>query len=171
MPFAKKFRAMMGFPFAGEMIGELTVESVDVRDEWGGAEGYGYGVRMVLRGPGGRQGVARALQPLFSQHPTTFSWYGNPYQLRFLKPEIESLGEKRYAVTVKGAGTRVFLEQDLDRFLRHLEEKRLLGERLDEGARERAIEAYLEEYRGEIKRSVDAYRRRLAKAEVEGGTA
>jgi len=93
MPFARKFRAMMNFPFPGDVVGDFTVESVNVRDEQGGAEGYVYGVSMVLRGPGGQQGVQRALKSLFAQHPTTFSGYGNPYQLWFRKAEIESLGD------------------------------------------------------------------------------
>ena len=40
MPFAKKFRAMMNFPFPGETIGDFTVESVDVHDEKSGEDGY-----------------------------------------------------------------------------------------------------------------------------------
>lgn len=73
MPFAKKFRAMMDFPFSGDTIDMFTVESVEVRDERGGSDGYVYDVQMVLQGPGGQQGVRHALKPLFSQHTTTFS--------------------------------------------------------------------------------------------------
>ena len=160
MPFAKKFRAMMDFPFPGDAIGDFTVERVDVRDEWGHPEGYVYAVAMVLRGPGGQQGVKRALASFFAQHPTTFSGYGNPYQLWFRKPEIESLGDRRYAVTVKGAGVRIFLDQELERLLAYLEhEGHLQGE--DRGA---LLAAYLEAYRAEIKRMVDRYRRRLDRA-------
>jgi hypothetical protein len=166
MPFAKKFRAMMDMPFAGDRIGEFDVESIDVHDEWGAPEGYAYSIRMVLCGTGGEQGVRRALKPMFSQHPTTFSGYGNPYQLWFHRPEIESLGDRRYAVTAKGAGARIYLEQDLDRFLRHLEEKGLVADRLDPAAGEALIEAYLEQYRGEIKRLVDRYRRKLDKTQA-----
>ena len=157
MPFANKFRAMMGFPFPGDAIGDFTVESVDVRDEWGHPEGYAYSVAMVLCGPGGKQGVKRALGPFFAQHPTTFSGYGNPYQLWFGKPEVESLGDRRYAVTVKGSGVRIFLEQDLERVLGHLVELGHLAEEDVEGL----LEAYLDAYRADIKRSVDRYRRRL----------
>jgi hypothetical protein len=162
MPFAKKFRAMMDFPFPGDTIGDLTVESVEVVDERSGGEGYVYGVRMVLRGPGGVQGVKRALKAFFSQHPTTFSGYGNPYQLWFRKPEIESLGDQRYTVTVKGAGGRVYLEQDLSRFLQYLTEGGLQAVPLDPTAQEQLVEAYLERYQGEIKRRVERYYRKLA---------
>ena len=152
---------MMNFPFPGDTIGDFTVESVDVRDEQGGQEGYVYGVRMVLRGPGGVQGVKRALKALFSQHPTTFSGYGNPYQLWFRKPEIESLGEQRYAVTVKGAGARVYLEPELRRFLQYINEDNQQAVPSDAAAQEALVEAYLDRYLTEIKRQVDRYTRKL----------
>ena len=164
MPFAKKFRAMMDFPFAGDTVGSFTVESVDVRDERGGSGRYAYSARMVLRGPGGQQGVRRALKALFSSHPTTFSGYGNPYQLWFGKPQIESLGDKRYAVRIEGAGARVFLEDELDRFLGYLDEEGRLATRSDQAAREALVETYMERYRAEIRRKVDRYRSRLRRA-------
>jgi hypothetical protein len=164
MPFAKKFRAMMDFPFPGDQMGDFVVESVSVEDEWGHPEGYVYAVEMVLCGSGGKQGVKRALAPFFAQHPTTFSGYGNPYQLWFRKPEIESLGDKRYAVSVKGAGARIFLEQDLERLLAHLVEQGYLREEESEGL----LEAYLVAYRADTKRTVDRYRQRLSA--VEPGT-
>ena len=34
MPFAKKFRAMMNFPFPGDTIGDFEIEEVDVHDEF-----------------------------------------------------------------------------------------------------------------------------------------
>jgi len=169
MPFAKKFRAMMEFPFLGDTVGDFIVESVDVRDERGGSEGYVYGVRMVLHGPGGQQGVRRVLKPLFSQHTTTFSGYGNPYQLWFKRPEIESLGDKRYAVRVKGAGVRISLEPELDRFLAYLEKDGHLVVSDDPAVRETLVKTYLDRYRSEIKRKVDRYRRKLSKQEGKQG--
>jgi hypothetical protein len=123
-----------------------------------------YGVRMVLRGLGGKQGVRRALKLFFSQHPTTFSGYGNPYQLWFRKPTIESLGHRRYEVIVKGSGARIYLEPELERFLTHLEDNGYLAAQLDPATRETLIETYLDQYRAEIKRKVDRYRRKLSKA-------
>jgi hypothetical protein len=165
MPFAKKFRAMMDLPFAGDTIGGFTVEHVDARDEPGSPGRYVYSVRMTLRGPGGQQGVRRALKALFSSHPTTFSGYGNPYQLWFGKPDIESLGSKRYAVRVEGAGARVFLGDELDRFLEYLDEEGQLATGPDQAAREMLVETYLEQYRAGIRRKVDRYRRRLRRTE------
>ena len=167
MPFAKKFRAMMDFPFPGDTVGDFTVESVDVRDERGGSAGYVYGVRMVVQGSGGKQGVRRALRSLFSQRFTTFSGYGNPYQLWFRKPEIESLGDKRYEVRIKGAGERIHLEPELGRFLAYLEENGHLVAPDEPIHRENLAETYLEQYRSEIKRKVDRYRRKVLKEEKQ----
>ncbi|MBM3188137.1 MAG: hypothetical protein FJZ90_05380 [Chloroflexi bacterium] len=166
MPFASKFRAMMGFPFAGDSLAGFVVESVAVRDAPGGPGRYVYPVRMVLRGPGGQQGVRGALKELFSAHRTTFSGYGNPYQLWFGKPEIEPLGDQRYAVTVEGAGARVYLEEELARFLAYLDERGELTASTDALGRKALVEAYLEGYRAEVKRLVDRYRRRLGTGDV-----
>jgi len=165
MPFASKFRAMMGFPFPGDEIGSFTVESVEVSDERGGAAGYIYDVRMVLHGLGGQQGVRRALRPLFEQRVTTFSGYGNPYQLWFRKPSYESLGDKRYEVRVKGAGERIYLEPELERFLAYLEADGHLADADGTAERKALVDAYLEGYKTEILRKVGRYRSKLYREE------
>jgi hypothetical protein len=163
MPFADKFRAMMEFPFPGDTVGGFVVESVDVSHHGQGAGQYGYTARLVLRGPGGQQGVRNALKVMFAKHPTTFSGYGNPYQLWFGKPQIESLGDKRYEVRVKGGGARVYLQDELERFLDYLgAEGKLTSDGTPE-SNETLVEAYLEGYRNEIKRLVGRYRYRLRK--------
>ena len=168
MPFAKKFRAMVDFPFAGDVVDGFTVESVDVRDIQGGTRGYIYGVHMVLEGTGGQQGVRKALNKLFASHPVTFSGYGNPYQLWFWKPtlEIESLGDRRYSVKITGAGMRIYLEDALQHFLSHLEDAGVIPLESPQ-AGETLIEAYLEAYKGDIARKVSRYystlRRKQAK--------
>jgi hypothetical protein len=172
MPFADKFRAMMDLPFAGDTVGGFVVERVDVRHQSGGPGQYLYSVQMTLAGPGGQQGLRRALKALFSSHPMTFSGYGNPYQLWFGKPEIESLGARRYAVRIDGAGARVFLGDELLHFLAYLEGKGQLVTHLDSGAQETLVETYLEQYRAEIRRKVDRYRgklRRTQAADRQGG--
>ena len=165
MPFANKFRAMIDLPFAGDSLGGFLVECVDAHHRSGGHGLYVYAVSMVLRGPGGQQGVRRALKPLLSAHPTTFSGYGNPYQLWCGKPEIESLGDKRYAVRFEGAGARIYLDQELYRFLAYLDERARPADDSDPAGPEALVETYLEQYRAEIKRQVDRYRRRLNKSE------
>jgi hypothetical protein len=171
MPFADKFRAMMDFPFPGDTVGAYLVESVDVGHESGGPGIYKYAVRMVLRGPGGQQGVKQALKPLFSAHCTTFSGYGNPYQLWFGRPEIENLGDSRYAVTVEGAGARTYLEDDLERFLAYLIDEGRLKARTDPSASKALVDEYLDQYRVEVKRQVDRYRSKLRKGRTNEQTA
>ncbi|MGC9523438.1 MAG: hypothetical protein ACP5HG_16330, partial [Anaerolineae bacterium] len=78
MPFAKKWCAMMAFPLPGETLGDFEVEHADVGDVPGEFGQHGYALRMVLRGPGGQQGVRRALKDLVNARPLTFSSYGNP---------------------------------------------------------------------------------------------
>ena len=165
MPFANKFRAMMDFPFAGDTVGDFVVESVDVRDEGSGRMGYAYSVRIVLCGRGGKQGVRRALKDLFASHTTTFSAYGNPYQLWFGRPEIESLGDQRYSVTAEGGGARVYLEDELRQFLAYLDESGQLAARSDQADAEPLVENYLDSYQADIRRRVDRYRRKLRKRE------
>ena len=159
MPFAKKFQAMVDFPFAGDVVGGFTVESVDVRNVQGGSMGYIYGVRMVLHGRGGQAGVRKVLKNLIASHPVTFSGYGNPYQLWFRKPTltIESLGDKRYEVKIEGAGMRIYIGEELNRFLAHLEQAGVVIPQADQLEREAIVETYLAEYRGEIARKVGRY--------------
>ena len=169
MPFAIKFRAMMDLPLAGETVGGLIVERVEVGHEGKGPGLYGYAVRIVLQGPGGQEGVRRALKALFASHPLTFSGYGNPYQLWFGKPEIESLGEQRYAVSAEGAGARVFLEEELQRFLGYLAENGQLAAGREQTGGETLVRAYLQEYRAEIGRKVTRYRSALRRTGETGG--
>jgi hypothetical protein len=162
MPFAKKFRAMMGFPFAGDKVGDFTVEHVDVGCDPHGSGRYTYPVRLVLHGRGGQRGVRTALKEMLRSRTTTFSAYGNGYQLWFAKPEIVSLGDRRYEVRVEGAGARVTLKDELHRFAVYLQEAGALG---PEGAD--LVEEYLEGYRGEVKRLVGRYRSKLRRREPD----
>lgn len=157
----------MEFPFPGDTVGGFVVEDVDVSHQSGDAGMYAYSARLVLRGPGGQQGVRRALQALLSSHPTTFSGYGNPYQLWFGKPQIESLSDKRYEVRVQGGGARTYLQDDLKRFLEYLVAEGIATVGPEPASLTEQVETYLEQYRAEIKRDVDRYRYRLLKLERE----
>ena len=168
MPFANKFRAMMDFPFAGDALGDFCVKSIDVRHESRGPGLYAYSARIVLRGPGGQRGVRQTLRTLFSAHPTTFSGFGNPYQLWFGRPEIKSLGDKRYEVSIEGAGARVFIEDELHRFLAYLDQEGQLADQPDRALPGTLVEMYLERYRAEIRRKVDRYRSKLRKSRDDG---
>ena len=168
MPFANKFRAMMDFPFAGDKFDGFTVESVTVRDQRTGSEGYIYDVRIVLEGPGGQRRVRQALKTLFAKHFTTFSAYGNAYQLWFRKRsiDIESLGDKRYAVSVKGAGERIALRPELYRFLEYLETKETPSLSSQAGI-EKLVTEYLEHYQAEIRGKVGRYDYKLRRMQEE----
>ena len=165
MPFSDKFRAMVDFPFPGDTLGDFVIEDVDVSHHGGSAGVYCYEVRLFLRGPGGQQGVRRALKPLLSRHPTTFSGYGNPYQLWFGKPQIESLGDRRYEVKVEGGGARTYLGDDLERFMDYLVAEGIADVGPEPAAQAERVAAYLEQYRAEIHREVSRYRYRLRKLE------
>ena len=169
MPFAKKFQAMVDFPFAGDVVGGFTVESVDVRNVQGGSMGYIYGVRMVLQGTGGQAGVRKALKNLIASHPMTFSGYGNPYQLWFRKPTltIESLGDRRYAVEVEGAGMRIYIGGELNRFLLYLEHSGIVPPQDDQLARDTLVERYLDQYKTKITRKVSRYYSKLRRKNVK----
>lgn len=163
MPFANKFRAMMDLPLPGDTIGDFIVEEVDVSHEADGWRGYVYDVRMVMRGPGGITGARRAVAPLFSKRVLTFSSYGNPYELWFGKAEVVSLADRRYAVLTDGAGARIELGGELERFLGHLADEGHVSPGPDSPVG--VVETYLEEYRNDVKRRVDRYRRLLKKRE------
>ena len=165
MPFAAKFRAMMGFPLVGEAIGRFVVESVDVRDVNEASGLHAYAARLVLSGPGGEQGVRAAIKALISRHPFTFSAYGTPYQLWCRRPEIERLGDGRYAVSVDGLGARMYLEDELRRFYDYLCAQGLLADPGDDVERDERVTAYLEHYAAEVQRMVDKYRRKVRKEE------
>ena len=169
MPFAVKFRAMMDMFFPGDTVDGFVVESLDVGHQGIGGGPYVYPVRIILRGPGGQQGVRKALKPLLSSHPFTFSGFGTPYQMWFDRAEIESLGDKRYEVTVQGIGCRMFLGDELERFLVHLEGTGLVAPFSDEGAAKELIEEYLTEYKAEVALQAGRYRRKVKRLEPDAG--
>ncbi|MBN1641308.1 MAG: hypothetical protein JXA09_08730 [Anaerolineae bacterium] len=172
MPFATKFRATMGLPFEGDTIGGFVVEQIEVAHQGEGMGRYIYPVYMVLCGAGGRQGVRAALKDLLAAHAMTFSGYGNAYQLWFGKPQIESLGDKRYAVRVTGAGARVYLEGELERFLGYLDEGGWLAAGPVPAAAHDPVETYMDRYRAQIKHRADRYRGKLRRdSGGEGGGA
>ncbi|MGC9523222.1 MAG: hypothetical protein ACP5HG_15230, partial [Anaerolineae bacterium] len=105
------------------------------------------------------------LKDLVNARPLTFSSYGNPYQLWCGRPEIERLGDKRYAVTARGAGVPIALEDALRRFLAHLVEKGLLAGQPDDAELQALIATDLDDYRAEVQRSVSRYRGKLRRVQ------
>ena len=152
MPFANKFRFSMGMPEPGDIIGRFTVETCEV--EHVGIRGgrYEYPVEMVLAGKGGQQGVRNDLKSLLGSRKTTFSGYGNPYQLHFDRAEVESLGNGKYRVSVCGIGNRIFLKKELTRFLTYLAMKDGEAKISASGEREAAIDEYLADYQADARK-------------------
>jgi hypothetical protein len=145
MPFAHKYRFTMRIPEAGGMIGPFAVESSEVSHEPIGNGRYDYPIQLVLVGPGGKQAVAKTLRQEFGRNRTTFSGYGNPYQLQFGSFTVESLGDRRYRVTGCGAGSRFDLDRELERFVTYAG---LRGRPADSTL----IDQYLEDYKRDITR-------------------
>ncbi|MHB9032436.1 MAG: hypothetical protein ACYC6L_05255 [Anaerolineae bacterium] len=168
MPFADKFRAMMAMPFAGDLLGVFTVESISVGHE-GQGFGYRYPVRLELRVPGGLEACKQAIKPLFKQKVTTFSGFGTPYHLWFGKPAVEKLGDDRYAVTGEGVGLPVRFEADLERFCTYLAAQGLLT--CTPGEQSELVARYLKRYQAEIASQVGKYKRRAEKAAKAGPAA
>ena len=151
MPFAKKFRFTMRLPDAGDDIDGFTVESCTVEHAPSGYGRYEYPVEIVLKGKGGRQAVRNALKHLLTPVKSTFSGYGNAYQLRFGKMEVESLGDRRYRVHGVGLGARVFLKKELLRFCEFLTDNAYLSPPAS-NTKQNIIDKYLEEYQVDARR-------------------
>jgi hypothetical protein len=119
MPFAHKYRFAMRIPEPGGTIGPFLVEDSEVGHVGAGDGRYDYPVSLVLVGAGGKQAVRNAVREYLRRGRTTFSGYGNPYQLTFGRFEVESLEGNRYRVTAKGTGVRIDLERELLRFVEY----------------------------------------------------
>lgn len=144
MPFANKYQFTMRIPAAGSRWGDFEVLTCEVGHvEHDGVIDYPWS--MVLAGPGGVAGVRRALREHLDHGRTTFSGFGNPYQLRLGRVEVKSLGTRRYSVTGLGLGVRVDLERELSRFVAYA--------RLRRKAPSAALVAgYLEDYKRDVTR-------------------
>lgn len=145
MPFARKYQFTMRIPGASGRVGAFSVESCEVGHDERGDGTIDYPVSMVLSGKGGAQGVRKAVREHLDRGRTTFSGFGNPYQLRFGRFEVESLGGSRYRVTSRGIGVRIDLERELRRFVAYARLRR-------KPATGALVAAYLEDYRRDVTR-------------------
>ena len=145
MPFANKYRFTMRIPGVEGRVGDFVVESSEVLHDERGDGTIDYPVTLVLSGPGGAQAVRKAVRESLDRGRTTFSGFGNPYQLRFGRFQVESLGARRYRVTTHGIGVRIDLERELRRFVAYA---RLRAKRADAAL----IANYLEDYRRDVTR-------------------
>ena len=145
MPFANKYRFTMRMPCSGETLGDFVVEECTVEHEEHGNGTISYPMTIVLRGPGGGQAVRRTIRERFAGGHTTFSGYGNPYQLQFGRFDVESLGYRRYRVTGCGTGVRFDLARELRRFVAY-------ASACDRQIDESLIGSYLESYKRDVTR-------------------
>ena len=150
MPFAKEFRRLMQLPDVGEVMDDFKVERSDVTHHPIGASRYEYPVELVLSGKGGVHGAKRAVRSLAQRKRTTFSGYGNAYQCRIGRIEVESLGDRRYAVHAQGIGVGFDLERELAQVLAFVTERRLPTK--TEAERRATLDAYIREYKLDVKR-------------------
>jgi hypothetical protein len=149
MPFAGEYREAMGFPREGTELGGFVIEHVRVEHAGVGDGRYEYPTEIVLRGAGGKDGVRRALKPLFATRRTIFSEFGNPYQCSPGRMTVESLGEGRYRVDARGAGGRIRLREELVRFFASLASTgRLATGAGDDPAA--VVDEYLRRYEAEV---------------------
>ncbi|MBT3273648.1 MAG: hypothetical protein HN368_10865 [Spirochaetales bacterium] len=146
MPFANKFIKTMGLPRIGEKLDEFMVTAVEVGHVGTGPGQYRYPIRLVLQGKGGCAGAKAAVRNLFSEVKTTFSGYGNPYQLYVGKYDAKGIGDQCYEITAEGFGARIYLDQEFRRFLRFLEHSQRIH------IRPAVLDEYLREYQAETTR-------------------
>jgi hypothetical protein len=150
MPFAGEYREAMGFPREGTEVDGFVVELVRVEHAGIGDGRYEYPTEIVLRGKGGKEGVRRALKPLFATRRTIFSEFGNPYQCSTGRMTVESLGDGRYRVAARGVGVRVRLREELERFFASLATTGRLAPGVTADGSATVVEEYLRRYQAEV---------------------
>ena len=117
-----------------------------------GSGRYEYPVEMVLQGKGGQQGVKRALKGFLDARRTLFSGYGNPYQCRFGRMEVESLRQGRYRLAGKGIGVRIYLRYELMRFLSYLAGSGRIHDGSLDSSADQLVTDYMAEYQVQARR-------------------
>lgn len=136
----------MGFPKEGQIVDGFTVESVSVNhiNITGGY--YEYPTEIIVKGEGNKKAVRKTFSKFYRDRRTLFSGYGNPYQCRHGKIEIQSLGNSRFSITAQGTCVRVYLRDELVRFLEYLYEKKPFPDDLDRAEREKTVSDYMKKY-------------------------
>ena len=146
MPFAKKYYRVMKFPKEGEVIDGFTVLSITITHNNVKSGIYEYPTEIIAEGKGGKTKVKDVFKKYFDQRITTFSGYGNPYQMHGGRIEIIALNNKKYKIKAKGIGVRIYLRRELNQFLKFLVENNLIVKNLDEIVREEIIDDYISRY-------------------------
>jgi len=146
MPFSHKFQMGMGFPKEGQVVGGFTVESVSVSHVNIEGGHYEYPTEMIVNGEGSTSEVKNAFKEFFKARRTLFSGFGNPYQCRHGKMVVQRLEAGRFSITTQGVCIRVYLRPELERFIKHLNESRLIATGTDKAKWKTIIDNYMKEY-------------------------
>ena len=143
MPFSSKFRNGMGFPKEGQVIDGFTVESVSVSHINISRGHYEYPTEVIVRGQGNANAARRTFKEFYRARRTLFSGYGNPYQCRHGKMMVQGLGDCRFSITTRGTCVRVYLRNELARFLEYLSRNNQLSTEVE---CETTVAEYMKEY-------------------------
>lgn len=146
MPFSRKFQNGMGFPKEDQVIDGFTVESVSVSHINISDGHYEYPTEIVVRGKGSTNKVRKTFKEFFKTKRTLFSGYGNPYQCRHGKMVVQSLGNCRFSITARGTCVRIYLRDELVRFMEYLYENKQFTDDADKSERETTIADYMKKY-------------------------
>jgi len=149
LPFSKKYKKSMGFPKEGDTVNGFTVQSVSVKHiaAYSGKQPlYEYPTEITVKGKGNINDVRKAFRSLFDSKKTIFSGYGNPYQCLPGKMQIQSLGNGRFLISARGTCVRIYLRNELVKFMKYLSEKCYLAEEMEDINWKQLIEDYLRNY-------------------------
>jgi hypothetical protein len=102
--------------------------------------------------------VKQTFKAFFQARRTLFSGYGNPYQCRHGKMEVQNLGNGKFSIISRGVCIRVYLKSELERFIKHLRASYLLIEGTDEAKWKTIIDNYMKEYEKFTSRANPFYR-------------
>ncbi|MHA1987546.1 MAG: hypothetical protein ACW98D_12985 [Promethearchaeota archaeon] len=146
MPFAKKYYRVMGFPKEGDILKGFEVLMINITHTNLKSGIYEYPTEIIVEGKGGKTKVREVFKKYFNQRITTFSGYGNPYQMHGGRIEIIALGKQKYKINAIGIGIRIYLRRELDQFFEFLVENNNSAKDFNTTIREKIIDDYLRMY-------------------------
>lgn len=122
MPFADQFQRCMNLPHEGEVLNDFLVQSIKIshRNLLDGV--YFFPIELIVIGEGGKQDLLKAFKPVFTKVISLFTEYGNLYQCRNHKLQIEKIAPKTFRLTTTGIGCRIYPKQELEAFIQFLKD-------------------------------------------------
>lgn len=120
MPFAEQFQRCMKLPHEGEMIEKFLVQTIKVSHKNLLDGVYSFPVEVIIIGEGGKQEVVKVFKPIFNKVISLYTEYGNLYQCRTEKLDVESIAPKTFKLTTTGIGCRIYPKKELEAFIQFL---------------------------------------------------